>query len=107
MSAHIDYAQLFTTLKTLPLGATGISNMGDMLNLLNKYNELQSATAVVSTEEAKVIVNLKNKNDNSLRVLSQLLNKMYLNRDEIQKEMDKIDMSEEDEEANENEDESL
>lgn len=107
MSAHIDYAQLFTTLKTLPLGATGISNMGDMLNLLNKYNELQSATAVVSTEEAKVIVNLKNKNDNSLRVLSQLLNKMYLDRDEIQKEMDKIDMSGEDEEANENEDESL
>jgi hypothetical protein len=89
MSVHVDYTQLFASLGGMSLGRNGILNTNELMKILSKYDELESANAVVSTEEAKVIVNLKNKDQNSLKVLSQIMNKLYLDRDKIQEQMEK------------------
>jgi hypothetical protein len=86
---HVDYTQLFASLGGMSLGRNGILNTNELMKILSKYDELESANAVVSTEEAKVIVNLKNKDQNSLKVLSQIMNKLYLDRDKIQEQMEK------------------
>ncbi len=92
MSVHVDYTQLFASLSVMPLGRNSLLNTNELMKILSKYDELESANAVVSTEEAKVIVNLKNKDQNSLKVLSQIMNKLYLDRDKIQEQMGEDDM---------------
>lgn len=93
MSGHIDYGQLLATLEDMPSGAMmgGMMGLGKAVKMLNQYNELESTTAVVSTEEAKVTVHLKNKSENSLKTLSKSADKMYIDRAKIKKQMEELE----------------
>jgi len=96
MSGHVDYGQLLATLEDMPSGMMmgGMMGLGKIGQMLNQYNELESTTAVVSTEEAKVTVHLKNKSENSLKVLSKSVDKIYNDRAKIKKQMEELDDSE-------------
>jgi hypothetical protein len=88
-SGHVDYTQLISSLQNLPLDATDAPRMSEIIAILREYNELISSTAVANTEETKVIFTMKNKDKNSLKVFSELMNKAYINREKIQKEFEK------------------
>ena len=88
-SGHVDYTQLISSLQNLPLDATDAPRMSEVIAILREYNELISSTAVANTEETKVIFTMKNKDKNSLKVFSELMNKAYINREKIQKELEK------------------
>jgi hypothetical protein len=90
-SGHVDYTQLISSLQNLPLNTPDALRMSEIFTILREYNELTSSTAVVNTEEAKVILSMKNKDKNSLKVFSELLNRAYLNREKIQQKLDEID----------------
>ncbi len=94
MSGHVDYGQLLSSLEDMPIGTMGIPAMSNVFKMLSKYNELVATTGVISTEDAKVMITLKNKDDNSLKVLSKLVNKLYLDRDNIKNEMEKAEEEE-------------
>lgn len=96
MTVHVDYNQLFASLEDMPAGLMGSPDLSRMMKILNQYNELVAATFVSTTEETKFIVSLKNKDLNSLRVLSNTLNKLYSNREKIEKEMENMESSDSD-----------
>jgi hypothetical protein len=85
LSGHIDYNQAIAAAGSKPFERmTGLAG----LKVLQEYNVLESTTAVATTSEAKVMVYLKDKNENSLKTVSKLMSRIYQDREKIQKEMD-------------------
>jgi hypothetical protein len=69
--------------------------MADLLKTAMKNNELESTTSISNTENAKITVLFKNKEQNSLYTISQLINKLYLESKNMEgkKDEQKIDLN--------------
>jgi hypothetical protein len=92
LSGHMDYNQIFAAAGSMPVESMlGIPG----LKLLQDYNVLESATVVATTSETKAMVYLKDKNENSLKTFTKVMNKVYQDRDKIMKELDNMDAKKE------------
>ena len=83
MGAHIDYSSIVASASSI----SSMRNFGEMFEMLGEYNELESGTFTATTETAKMMVFLKNKSENSLKVLMNVANKVYVDRDKIEEKM--------------------
>jgi len=66
-----------------------------ILKKISEYNELEYSTSVLSDKEAKFNIYFKNKENNSLKTIVKLLDKVYLEREDIKNQLDKFSKPEE------------
>lgn len=96
LSNYVDYIQMFAAINESTGSSLGL-NLGynKVLKKISDYNELEYSTSVVSSKDAKFNIYFKNKEDNSLKTIMKLLDKIYLEREEIKNQMDELNKPDE------------
>jgi hypothetical protein len=94
VGSHTNFLQFNSNLDEMDLELSS-QFMADLLKTAMKNNELESTTSISNTENAKITVLFKNKEQNSLYTISQLINKLYLESKNMEgkKDEQKIDLN--------------
>lgn len=86
MGSHVDYNSLITTVENLAKSPMMRGGFGETAEMLAKYDEMDAFTAAVNTEQAEAIVSMKNKKDNSLKILMEVMDKVYKEQDDYKED---------------------
>jgi hypothetical protein len=86
MGSHVDYRSLMTTVENMSKSPMMRGGFGEMAEMLAQYNQMEAFTAAVTTEEAEAIVSMKNKKENSLKILVDIMNKVYQEQEKYEQD---------------------
>ncbi len=75
MGSHVNYSSLVDAFEGM--GPMMGGDMGELVEMLTKYDQMEAFTATVSTEQAEAILSLNDKKRNSLKVLTEIMNQIY------------------------------
>ncbi len=96
LSNYVDYIQMVASLSETAGSTLGLdTDYNKILKKISEYNELEYSTSVLSDKEAKFNIYFKNKENNSLKTIVKLLDKVYLEREDIKNQLDKFSKPEE------------
>ena len=96
LSNYVDYIQMVASLSETSGSTLGLdTDYNKILKKISDYNELEYSTSVLSDKETKFNIYFKNKENNSLKTIIKLLDKIYLEREDIKNQLDKFSKPEE------------